>query len=56
MELPLQHGSSCLVTAAGAFALAGTRGYLAPEFSSEKLGPKSDEYSYGIVSSACDYY
>ena len=49
MALPLDHGSSCVVTGGGALALTGTRGYLAPEFTSGKLGAKSDVYSYGIV-------
>lgn len=49
--LPLQVGSTCMVTAAGSIALAGTRGYLAPEFADGKHGVKSDVYSYGVVSS-----
>lgn len=48
--LPVQHGTTCVVTAVGAVSLAGTRGYLAPEFSDGKHGVKSDVYSYGIVS------
>ena len=36
----LQHGSSCLVTSAGTLALAGTPGYLAPEFTFGKLSTK----------------
>ena len=50
MALPVEHRSSCLVTAAGSVALAGTRGYLAPEFITGKIGPKTDVYSYGVVS------
>ena len=49
MALPVQHGSSCLVTGGGVLALTGTCGYLAPEFSRGKLGTQSDVYSYGIV-------
>ena len=47
-----------LVTAAGAVALAGTRGYTAPEFNDGKRGPLSDVYSYGVVSVTHDnnYY
>ena len=41
-----------MVTSAGSIALAGTRGYLAPEFVAGKIGPKCDVYSYGIVSEA----
>lgn len=50
MALPIEHRSSCLVTSTGSIALAGTRGYLAPEFITGKVGPKVDVYSYGIVS------
>ena len=50
MALPLEHNSSCLVTSTASIALAGTRGYLAPEFVLGKMGPNSDIYSYGIVS------
>ena len=48
--IPVEFRSSCLVTSAGSLALAGTRGYLAPEFSAGKVGPKCDVYNYGIVS------
>ena len=48
--LPIQSGSTSIVTAVGAIALAGTRGYLAPEFTEGKHGIKSDVYSYGVVS------
>ena len=50
MVMPIEHGLSCLVTSTGSIALAGTRGYLAPEFVAGKVGPKVDVYSYGIVS------
>ena len=50
MALPVEHPSSCLVTSTGSIALAGTRGYLAPEFITGKVGAKVDMYSYGIVS------
>jgi len=48
--LPINVGSTAIVTAAGAMTLAGSRGYLAPEFSDGKHGIKSDVYSYGVVS------
>ena len=38
--LPLQVGSTSVVTAAGAITLAGTRGYLAPELLRGNMGPK----------------
>ena len=47
MALPVEHRSSCLVTAAES---VGTRGYLAPEFITGKIGPKTYVYSYGVVS------
>ena len=47
--LPESVGSTSLITVVGAVRLAGTRGYLAPEFSDGKRGVKSDVYSYGIV-------
>ena len=50
MRPPLRYGSRCLVTSAGSFAFAGTRGYLAPEFVAGKIGSFIDVYSYGIVS------
>lgn len=50
MTLPLQFGATCMVTSAASIALAGTRGYLSPEFMSGRVGPKCDVYSYGIVS------
>ena len=50
VEVLLQHGSSCIMSAAGARALAGTRGFMAPKFSAAKLSTKSDIYSYGVVS------
>lgn len=49
LALPVEYKGSCLVTSAAAIALAGTRGYLAPEFASGKLGAECDVYSYGIV-------
>ena len=49
MALPVQHGSSCLVTGGGALTITGIRGYVAPEFSRGKLGTQSDVYSYGMV-------
>jgi serine/threonine protein kinase len=47
--LPQQVGETRMVTAAGAMALAGTRGYLAPEFADGRHSTKSDVYSYGVV-------
>lgn len=44
-------GSTNVVTAVGTIGLAGTRGYTAPEYTDGKRGPKSDVYSYGVVSS-----
>ena len=43
-------GSTNIVTAAGNIALAGTRGYTAPEYADGKRGPKTDVYMYGVVS------
>ena len=48
--LPEHVGSTSLLTVAGAVGLAGTRGYLPPEFADGKRTIKSDVYSYGIVS------
>ena len=39
-----------LMTVAGTVGLAGTRGYVAPEFNDGKRGVKTDVFSYGIVS------
>ena len=50
MTVPMQCGATCMVTSAASIALAGTRGYLAPEFISGRVGPKCDVYSYGVVS------
>ena len=50
MAIPLEHHSSCLMSSAGSLALAATNGYLAPEYTSGKIGPKLDVYSYGVVS------
>ena len=53
MPLPMTESrTSCLVTSTGSIAIAGTRGYLAPEFMAGKIGQKVDVYSYGIVSIA----
>ena len=49
LTLILEDKSSCLVTLTGSIALAGTHGYLSPEFIAGKVGPKTDVYSYGIV-------
>ena len=49
--LPQQVGATSLMTVAGAIGLAGTRGYVAPEYNDGKRGTKIDVYSYGIVSS-----
>ena len=48
--LPMDVGSTSMITVAGTVALAGTRGYLPPEFADGKRGVKSDVYCYGIVS------
>ena len=48
--MPLNVGCTAIVTVAGAMTLAGSRGYLAPEFTDGKHGIKSDVYSYGVVS------
>ena len=50
MQLPQQVGSTQLITAVVGGTLAGTRGYLAPEYIEGKHGVKSDIYSYGLVS------
>ena len=47
MALPVEQKG---VTSEGLRALVGTRGYLAPEFITGKIGPKTDVYSYGNVS------
>ena len=47
MALPLEHHSSYSVTFTGSIALAGTRGYLGPEFVIGKVGPKCNVYSFG---------
>ena len=49
MQLPQQVGSTQLITAVVGGTLAGTRGYLAPEYIEGKHGVKSDIYSYGVV-------
>ena len=51
--LPAQIGSTKLMTVAGTVGLAGTRGYVAPEFNDGKRGVKTDVFSYGIVSIVC---
>ena len=43
-------GTTSLMTVAGAISLAGTRGYVAPEYNDGRRGPRTDVYSYGIVS------
>jgi len=48
--LPVCIGSTTLVTVVGTVALAGTWGYLPPEFTDGKHGVQSDVYSYGVVS------
>ena len=48
--MPLNVGCTAIVTAAGAMTLAGSRGYMAPEFTDGKHGIKSYLYSYGVVS------
>ena len=48
--MPVNVGGTAIVTAAGAMTLAGSRGYLAPEFTEGRHGIKSDVYSYGVVS------
>ena len=48
--MPVNVGGTAIVTAAGAMTLAGSRGYLAPEFTEGRHGIKSDIYSYGVVS------
>ena len=50
MQLPQQVGSTQLITAVVGGTLAGTRGYLAPEYIEGKHGIKSDIYIYGVVS------
>ena len=51
--MPVNVGSTAIVTAAGAMTLAGSRGYLAPEFTEGRHGIRSDVYSYGVVSFSC---
>ena len=46
--LPNNVGSTAVVTAIGAIALAGTRGYTASEYAAGKRGPKTDVYMYGV--------
>ena len=48
--LPSNIGSTKLLTVCGAVSLAGTRGYVAPEFNDGRRGVKTDVYMYGIVS------
>ena len=48
--MPVNVGSTAIVTAAGSMTLAGSRGYTAPEFTEGRHGIKSDVYSYGVVS------
>ena len=47
--LPSNIGSTKRVC--GSISLAGTRGYVAPEFNDGRRGVKTDVYMYGIVSS-----
>lgn len=48
--LPDNIGSTNLLTVCGSVGLAGTRGYVAPEFNDGRRGVKTDVYMYGIVS------
>ena len=48
--MPVNVGNTTIVTAAGAMTLAGSRGYMAPEFTEGRHGIRSDVYSYGVVS------
>jgi serine/threonine protein kinase len=49
VPVPTRVGHTSLMTVAGAIGLAGTRGYVAPEYNDGKRGPRTDVYSYGIV-------
>lgn len=49
--MPVNVGSTVIVTAAGAMTLASSRGtYMAPEFAKGRHGITSEAYSYGVVS------
>ena len=47
--VPRRVGHTLLMTVTGAIGLAGTCGYVAPEYNDGKRGPRTDVYNYGIV-------
>ena len=57
--LPIDIGSTQLMTVRGTISLAGTRGYLAPKFNDGKRGVKTDVYIVSVkklTSDICYYY